>query len=403
MTLRPQEAPPRRRAELTFRGNQHAGRHGWLRLTPAYGVRLAVDLLANATPDARVLDPFAGSATTLLAAAERGHEAVGVELNPFLVRFGNLKLGRFQRRTLAEAERRARDALARHATAAPASAPPMFRIERWWAPPVLAWLCQLRGALDLGGRPGALLEVAFLRTMMALSGASFGHVSMSFRDAPPELPGAAGARFLADVAAVLEGARSPVAGRGRVLRGDARTLTSLDGRFDRVLTSPPYPNRISYVRELRPYMYWSGHLKEAREAGELDWEAIGGTWGIATSRLKAWTPKDAVPNDLAPTLEAIAAAAPTDKRANGPLLANYVARYFEDMAAHFRALRPHVAAGGRLDYVIGNASFYGVLVPAEQLLAARMETAGFEGPEARVLRKRNSKRELYEYVVTARG
>ena len=203
MTPPPEETPPRRRSELTFRGNQHAGRHGWLRLTPAYGARLAADLLADAAPGARVLDPFAGAATTLLSAAERGHDATGVELNPFLVGFGNLKLGRFQARTLSAAAERAEESLRALDAATPVEAPPMFRIERWWAPPVLEWLCRLRGALDLRGRTGALLEVAFLRTMMALSGASFGHVSMSFRDAPPELPASAGARFRADVKAVL--------------------------------------------------------------------------------------------------------------------------------------------------------------------------------------------------------
>lgn len=45
---------------------------------------------------------------------------------------------------------------------------------------------------------------------------------------------------------------------------------------------------MSYIRELRPYMYWLGFLNKAKEAGELDWKAIGGTWGIATSRLSCW-------------------------------------------------------------------------------------------------------------------
>ena len=42
---------------------------------------------------------------------------------------------------------------------------------------------------------------------------------------------------------------------------------------------------MSYIRELRPYMYWLGILENARDTGELDWSAIGGTWGVATSRL----------------------------------------------------------------------------------------------------------------------
>ena len=47
---------------------------------------------------------------------------------------------------------------------------------------------------------------------------------------------------------------------------------------------------MSYIRELRPYMYWLGFLTNGRQAGELDWAAIGGTWGCATSNLNSWEP-----------------------------------------------------------------------------------------------------------------
>ena len=36
--------------------------------------------------------------------------------------------------------------------------------------------------------------------------------------------------------------------------------------------------------------YWLGFLDNGREVGELDWSAIGGTWGVATSRLIGWEP-----------------------------------------------------------------------------------------------------------------
>ena len=35
-------------------------------------------------------------------------------------------------------------------------------------------------------------------------------------------------------------------------------------------------------------MYWTGHLVNGRDAGELDWLAVGGTWGLATSHLIGW-------------------------------------------------------------------------------------------------------------------
>ena len=102
-----------------------------------------------------------------------------------------------------------------------------------------------------------------------------------------------------------------------------------ENRFDLLVTSPPYPNRMSYIRELRPYMYWLGYLQEAREAGEMDWQAIGGTWGIATSRLNDWQPSDEnyCPKDLRAVMEDIS----TADAKSGPLLAKYVGKYFEDM------------------------------------------------------------------------
>ncbi len=145
-------------------------------------------------------------------------------------------------------------------------------------------------------------------------------------------------------------------------------------------------------------MYWTRHLKVARDAGELDWKAIGGTWGIATSRLNEWEPSGAPDALLAPVLREIHAAPK-----NGPLLSSYVERYFEDTASHLRALRERVSANGRVHYVVGNSTFYGVTLPVEQLYARLLEQAGFRDAEVHVLRKRNSKKELFEFRVSARS
>lgn len=115
---------------------------------------------------------------------------------------------------------------------------------------------------------------------------------MSFKD-PAQLPfglnqDMAGT-FAEDVRFVLVGAGENPTGNGKVLLGDSRCSAGVvEGVFDRVITSPPYSNRMSYIRELRPYMYWLGFLVNGRDAGELDWAAIGGTYGIAISRLIEW-------------------------------------------------------------------------------------------------------------------
>ena len=85
-----------------------------------------------------------------------------------------------------------------------------------------------------------------------------------------------------------------------------------------------------------------------------------------------------------------------------PLLGSYVHRYFEDMVLHARGLFEVVQPGGKVQYVVGNSKFYDVMLPAQEIFAAIFEDAGFTNAVVTTVRKRTSKRELYEYLVEAR-
>ncbi len=78
----------------------------------------------------------------------------------------------------------------------------------------------------------------------------------------------------------------------------------------------------------------------------------------------------------------------------------YVKKYFYDMYAHLRSLRDSMS-GGTIHYIVGNSSFYGVPVPSDELYSEMMSRCGFRSVEAEVVRKRNSKKELFEYCVSA--
>src|SRR5687768_1943251 len=95
----PASAP---REQHTFRGNLKSTRHGWLRLTPAYSVRL-VDALLDTAAGSPVLDPFCGTGTTLLSCAEHGVDCDTVDINPFLVWLARTKVARYSPAHLAEA------------------------------------------------------------------------------------------------------------------------------------------------------------------------------------------------------------------------------------------------------------------------------------------------------------
>ncbi|WP_052887600.1 hypothetical protein [Thermogemmatispora carboxidivorans] len=408
----------RRNHHFSFQGNRPETRYGWLKLTPAHSVTLIKELLAGLPPgDSLVLDPFCGTGTTALACAEEGIPCETTDINPFLVWLAQTKTYPFSRAEIELFMTAASDIaaeLSRPGSTSSAWKPSLYQIEKWWDASYLEVLARLFEAIQSRSKllPRAsldLLHLAFCRTLMAHSRAGPGHQSLSFRPAPTGYYAASlfedtpCAEVLATwqqaTQSLAAAAYSPIKVIPRCILGDARALRSSLGqeRYTLVLTSPPYPNRISYIRELRPYMYWLGYLKNGREAGELDWLAIGGTWGSATSQLNRWEPPPSltIPFDDFPTLLARIA----DK---SQILSKYVHKYFCDMYLHVQEIKQVLRSSGKIYYIIGNAKFYDVMIPVETIFAAMLGSQGFCEIEITTLRKRSSKKELFEYVISAR-
>lgn len=393
-----------RRDDLTFKANLAKTRFGWLRLTPAYSVHLVRDLLDRAHDEGKVLDPFCGTGTTALVCAERGVACDTTDINPFLLWLAATKSKKY-----AASDVDAFAGLGEEIAKVVAKGgrapwtPALHRIERWWAPGALAALGRAMAAIrareDAAPAPAVdLIKVAFCRAMIAHAEVSFGHQSMSFKRSAGALATDAeiAATWTRAVEEIANAARSPIRKRPSAIPCDARDLrTALDeSAYATVVTSPPYPNRMSYIRELRPYMYWLGYLADGRQAGELDWKAIGGTWGVATSNVAKWSSDAEVPFDGFSRIT---------KRidATSPVLARYVAKYFHDMTLHTRSLFDVVAPGGSVHYIVGNSKFYDVVLPVERIFASLFTAAGFAHARVETIRKRSSKKELFEFVVSA--
>lgn len=396
----------RQRSDLTFKHNAGYGRHGWLRLTPAYSVRLVADLLASSRGTVRVLDPFSGTGTTGLVCAERGLQCDLLDINPFLVWFAKAKVREYSDVSLQHAVN-----LIEQVVEVPVAGendghwtPAIRNIDRWWSPTALETLALLWARIASASNEDKhgldLVKIAFCRQVIAWSNASFSHQSMSFKAPQASFLNSLDADYLraefrTAALTVIESARGGLTGAATVRQADARAVPQFDHLHNLVVTSPPYPNRMSYVRELRPYMYWLGYLEEARDAGELDWQAIGGTWGAATSRVAKWKASETIPHKgFGKLIELITG--------RGEALGRYVHKYFHDMLCHVRSLVPRLASGASVHYVVGNSKFYDWVVPVQDILADIFRTEGLVDAKAHVLRKRNSKKELFEFVVTAR-
>jgi hypothetical protein len=85
----------RQRSDYTYKFNAKTGRHGWLRLTPAYSVKIVEEVIVDHGQARRIFDPFCGTGTTALSAVYHGHEGVTTDINPFLIWLAQAKTAHY--------------------------------------------------------------------------------------------------------------------------------------------------------------------------------------------------------------------------------------------------------------------------------------------------------------------
>src|SRR2546430_677259 len=92
--LFPEEAerPASLSTSSTFVPNMGLPVHRWFRYSAGFSAEWVQSAIKAMPGTIRVFDPFAGSATTLIAAEAAGAESWGVEAHPFVYRVARAKL-----------------------------------------------------------------------------------------------------------------------------------------------------------------------------------------------------------------------------------------------------------------------------------------------------------------------
>jgi DNA modification methylase len=222
-----------------------------------------------------VLDPFAGSGTTLVQALESGLDATGVDIAAFNCLLMRVKTAPYD---LAELEEELRDAYVRIESL------PLRRqrlsgyLREWYAPNAAAELLAFRGLIP-DYRHQDALRVILSRS--ARSARRAAHFDLEAPKKPQRgeywchkhrrqcrpVESALGflTRYTLDTLTRIEefsAVRDPER-EATVLHGDARKL-ELAGPYDGILTSPPYPGLIDYHEQHR-YAYELLGLDDRRE------------------------------------------------------------------------------------------------------------------------------------------
>jgi hypothetical protein len=225
-------------------------------------------------PGGRVLDPFAGSGTTLVQALESGLDSVGVDIAAFNCLLMRVKTAEWNPFVL---ERELREALSRFERGEGVAGDATAYVEEWFAPQARDDLLRFRSLVD-GCEHADVLRVVLARA--ARSARLTTHFDLDFPRAPQTEPYWCHKhkrecrpiehadhfirRYTLDTLARLKEFGRVRKPRGVVvLHGDARTL-EFPARFDAVVTSPPYPGLIDYHEQHR-YAYELLELVDRRD------------------------------------------------------------------------------------------------------------------------------------------
>jgi hypothetical protein len=200
-------------------------------------------------PGQHVLDPFAGSGTTLVQALEGGLDATGVDVAAFNCLLMEVKTRAYNPFVLEQDLRAAHARIGETAAARPSA-----YVRRWYAPQAARELLGFRRARrrvrarrraacrPRTGRPVGTPDDALRPRLPPRAADRAVLVPQAPARVPPGRDGLAVSPALhARHARAAEGVRACAGARASatVVHGDVRRLEL--GRFDGVLTSPPYP------------------------------------------------------------------------------------------------------------------------------------------------------------------
>jgi DNA modification methylase len=258
------ELPERERTKHVHRLHPYLGK---------FIPQLVEQLLARyVRPGGRVLDPFAGSGTTLVQSLESGYDATGGDLAAFNCLLMRVKTARYNEFVL---EKEIRDAAGRRLAG---RAPRAGYLSRWFASQAATELLAWRAFVD-EYEHSDVLRVVLARA--ARSARLTTHFDLDFPKQPQREPYWCHKhrreckpvdraehflrRYALDtLARIKQFARVRARDHAAVvLHGDSREL-AWGGPFDAVITSPPYPGLIDYHEQHR-YAYELLGLDDRRE------------------------------------------------------------------------------------------------------------------------------------------
>ncbi len=389
------------RHQTSFVNNMQLPVHRWFRYSAGFSAAWVEQVLRGYgdPSEMRVLDPFAGSGTTLLAAQSCGATSVGWDSHPFVARVASTKL-RWHADPVAL--RAGADDLLRTFQPARSGEPIPALLSKCYTPDVLGDLMGLRDAVLAVGEDddiASLLWLAFVAIARPVSHVGTAQWQYVLPNKRKGRTLAVREAFQAQITTMVSDMESRQLGTAEppsaaFLDVDARSPAHVDaGWATHIICSPPYANNYDYADATRleqtvlgEVSCW-GDLKHLRNR----------LMRSCSQHMTKYDPDEAFCDPLldpiGEELRSVYAELDRVRADHGGKKAYHsmVLAYFHDLAHVWKNLRVACAPGAIVCFVIGDSAPYGVHVPVERWLGELAVSAGFGSWTFEKVRDRNTK------------
>jgi hypothetical protein len=334
----------------------------------------------------KVLEPFAGGATTLIESIKHGSSVSWFDYHPLSQLLCRVKTTRFN---VSELIKQARKVI-NDSKLQKISAKNTFvsNKEFWFQAPVIEGLEILKD--NISNTPAYLrkpLELAFSLTVRKTSNMNDGMILAAKRKNFKETPVFSTLDVYDYFEKYCKNTFDAINQWDGVLVGYKEECIQLDndyllginegGFYDAVITSPPYINAIDYVWASKFEMHWLDMIKNNSERLELYSNEIG------TERIPAAVCKNLGVTGYKNLDQLIEKIYSGEKykasKGQNELRARVTYKYFMDMKQHFSSISKLIRNGGYYFLSIGNtSSICGVDVPVASILTDLAKESGFE-------------------------
>lgn len=314
-----------------------------------------------------VLDPFAGSGTTLVEAVLNRRDALGVDfdkLSQLLCKTKTQNLDSRQINFLSNAE----EVLFKDIRASDKFMPDIHNLSHWFSKENIEALLKLKTVIE--NKFGRMQDKKTYNFLLVCFASIIKKCSYTDDTSPKpyvskrikKMPSGVKEAFLKTLFSHLKNMQeyeNKEIGTCKVISDDARAIRAkkYNGKVDLAVTSPPYINAFDYVRSLRLENAWLGYYGDSNilkvKRKQVGTETISSTVYSHGVEETKYTKLDSILRDIAKK----------DKKR-----AFVVFRFFKDMEQNLNEVKRLLRPEGHYAIVVGNSKIRGIEIPTHEIL-----------------------------------